>query len=137
MKIKGMANVMRQIKSMDAKSKQAINKGIQEAARLILNSALSRVPTKMGDLKASLGIENIPQEMTSKVYASALYSAFVEFGTGAFVEVPIGLEEYAMQWFETGKGRGHPKPFLFNSMADHQEKLLPLIEQELKKLLNK
>jgi hypothetical protein len=136
-KLKGLKSVERKIQNLERDSQKAINKGIQQTARLILNSALSRVPTKMGDLKASLGIENIPEEMTSKVYASALYSAFVEFGTGAFVEVPIGLEEYAMQWFETGEGRGHPKPFLFNSMADHQEKLLPLIEQELKKLLNK
>lgn len=134
-KLKGLASVNKQLRKLERDSQKAINKGIQETARLILNSALNRVPVAMGDLKKSLGIENMPEEMKAKVYASALYAAFVEFGTGAFVEVPTGLEDYAMEWFVSGDGVSRPQPYLFNSMADYQDQLLPLIEAELIKLL--
>lgn len=134
-KLKGLKQVERRIKNLERDSQKAINKGIQETARLILNSALTRVPSINGHLKSSLGQENMPDEMKAKVYAGALYAAYVEFGTGQFVEVPNGLEEYAMQWFVNGEGKGHPHPFLFNSMADHQERLLPLVEDELVRLL--
>lgn len=134
-KLKGLSDVNKQLRKLERDSQIAINKGIQETARLILNSALGRVPVAMGDLRSSLGIELLPNEMMAKVYASALYAAFVEFGTGAFVEVPSGLEDYAMEWFVSGDGVSRPQPYLFNSMADHQDQLLPLIEAELKKMI--
>lgn len=134
-KLKGLKIVERQFKNLERDNEKAINKGIQQTARLILNSALSRVPSINGHLKSTLGQEDIPEEMKVKVFASALYAAYVEFGTGDFVEVPNGLEEYAMEFFVNGLGKGHPHPFLFNSMADHQDQLLPLIEAELKKII--
>lgn len=135
MKLRGLSDVTKQIKALDRKSQRAINKGIQETAKLILQSALSRVPTANGHLKSTLGQENIPAEMKAVVFAAALYAAYQEFGTGAFVEVPNGLESYAMEFFVSGNGHGKPQPFLFNSMAEHKEKLAPLIEAELIKLL--
>lgn len=135
MKLRGFPELRKKINNLERDSKKAINKGLQETARLILNSAMSRVPGSNGHLKSTLGQENLPDEMIAKVYASALYAAYVEFGTGAFVEVPLGLEEYAMEFFVSGKGHGRPQPFLFNSMAEHKAKLVPLIEAELVKLL--
>lgn len=136
-KLKGLKSVERKIQNLERDSEKAINKGIQQTARLILTSALTKVPTANGHLKSTLGQENLPDEMKAKVYASALYAAYVEFGTGAFVEVPTGLEDYAMEFFVSGDGVGRPKPFLFNSMAEHQEKIIPLIEAELIKLLKR
>lgn len=122
---------------MERDSKKAINKGIHETARLILADALARVPVDKGLLKASMGIENMPEEMIAKVYAAALYAPYQEFGVGSLVEVPTGYEDYAMEFFVSGKGAGAPQPFMFPAMFANQEKLLPLIEAELIKLLKK
>lgn len=136
MKLKGLTELKRKIQNIERNNQRAINKGIQETARLILNAALSKVPVDNGHLRSTMGQENNPAELSATVYAAALYSAYVEFGTGAFVEVPTGLESYAMEFFVSGEGKGHAKPFLFNSMAEEQDKLIPLIEAELIKLLN-
>ena len=38
--------------------------------------------------------------------------AYVEFGTGVFVDVPQGWEETAMQFYVNGKGYLKPYPYL-------------------------
>lgn len=134
-KLNGLKQVQSSIRKLERGSKRAINKGIQQTARNILKAALSRVPENQGLLKGSLGMEQNTEEMNAKVYADILYAAYVEFGTGGFVEVPKGMEDYAMEFFVSGDGITRPQPFLMNSFADNKEKLLPLIEAELVKLL--
>lgn len=136
-KLKGLKEVSRHIRNLERDSKRAINKGIQQTARLILAQALANVPVKDGHLRSTLGQENLPEEMSAKVYASAIYAAYVEFGTGQFVDVPTGYEEYAMQFKGATDGFSGPKPFLFPALFANQEKLLPLIEDELIRLLRK
>jgi len=134
-KIKGLGNLRSQLKGLEKEAKAAVNSGIQKTARLILADALSRVPVDKGKLRASMGIESIPDEMIAKIYAAALYSPYQEFGAGAFTEVPSGYEAYAMEFFVDGTGTTKPQPFLFPALFANQEKLLPLIEAELVKLL--
>lgn len=136
-KLKGLASVNRQIRKLERDSEKAINKGIQETARLILLDALSRVPVDKGLLKASMGIETMPEEMQAKVFAAALYAPYQEFGSGGFTEVPTGFEDYAREFYVDGSGTTRPQPFMFPAMFANQEKLLPLIEAELIKLLRK
>lgn len=130
-----MAELQKQLRRLEAQSKSAINKGLQETARLILNDALSRVPVDKGLLKGSMGVENNSEEMTATVYAAALYSAYQEFGAGPFTEVPKGFEDYAREFYVDGSGRTRPQPFMFPALFANQEKLVPLIEAELVKLL--
>lgn len=40
-------------------------------------------------------------------------AAYYEFGTGAYVDVPVGLEDYAMQFYVNGKGVIPAHAFLF------------------------
>lgn len=135
MKVKGIAELQKQLRRLEAQSKTAINKGLQETARLILNDALSRVPVDKGLLKGSMGVENNSEEMTVTVYAAALYAAYQEFGSGQFTEVPKGYEDYAREFYVDGSGRTRPQPFMFPALFANQEKLVPLIEAELVKLL--
>jgi len=137
MKLKGFAQLNRYIQRFERNSETAINRGIQQTARMILADALSRVPVDKGLLKASMGMENNTDEMNAKVYAGALYSAFLEFGTGAFIDIPTGYDEYAKEFYVDGSGVTKPQPFLFPALFANQEKLLPLIEAELIKLLRK
>lgn len=134
-KLNGLKQVQSSIRKLDRGSEKAINKGVQQIARSILKSALSRVPENQGLLKSSLGMEQNTDDMSAKVYADILYAAYVEFGTGGFVEVPKGMEDYAMEFFVSGDGITRPQPFLMPSFNENKEKLLPLIEAELVKLL--
>lgn len=136
-KLKGLKSVERQINNIERDSQKAINKGIQETARLILNDALSRVPVDKGLLKASMGMESNTDEMNAKVFAAALYAPYQEFGSGPFTEVPEGFSEYAREFYVDGSGKTHPQPFMFPALFANQEKLLPLIEAELIKLIRK
>lgn len=134
-KINGIKELTKQLNALDSGSKKAINKGIQKTARLILSSALAKIKVEKALLKSSMGIELMPDAMKAKVFASALHAAYVEFGTGAFVQVPVGLEAYAMEFFVNGKGVNRPYPFLFPALFENQDKLVPLIEAELILLL--
>lgn len=134
-KLKGLKETKSYFRKFENGSKKAINKSIQQTARNILKAALSRVHLDSGALKSSLGMEQNTEEMNAKVYADILYAAYVEFGTGGFVEVPKGMEDYAMEFFVSGDGITRPQPFLMPSFAENKEKLLPLIEAELVKLL--
>jgi HK97 gp10 family phage protein len=135
-KIKGLDDLRNRLKGLEKESKTAINKGIQETAKLILSDMLSRIPVDKGLLRASTGIENKPDELTAIVYAKALYAAYQEFGSGAFTEVPAGYEDYAMEFYVDGTGTTKPQPFMFPALFANQEKLVPLVEAELIKLLN-
>lgn len=59
-------------------------------------------------------------------------AAYIEFGTGVFVDVPKGWESIAMQFYVNGKGYTTPHPYLypaFNSVSIHYK-------QDLKNALN-
>ena len=67
------------------------------------------------------------------IVAAKKYAAFVEFGTGALVNVPAGLEDYAIQF----KGKGikqvnlPARPFLFNSFFEEKKSLIDNIKKVL------
>jgi len=134
-KVTGLKELKRELNSIEAKSKAAINKGLQQTARLILADALNRVPVDKGLLKNSMGVESNDEKMTATVYAAALYAAYQEFGSGQFTEVPKGFEDYAREFYVDGTGRTRPQPFMFPALFANQEKLVPLIEAELVKIL--
>lgn len=65
-------------------------------------------------------------KLFAKSGTSKEYGPYVEFGTGTMVDVPAGLESYAMQF----KGKGVKKvnlparPYLFPAFFKNKERLL-------------
>lgn len=55
---------------------------------------------KLGEYSWEISVNELPM------------GAYVEFGTGTFVDVPTGWEETAMQFYVNGKGYLHPFPYL-------------------------
>lgn len=86
--------------------------------------ASTRVKKDFGFLSNSIYKE--VSGLNAEVGASAHYSPYVEFGTGGEVDVPKGLEDYAIQF----KGKGikevnlPARPFLFNSAFEELNLLL-------------
>lgn len=94
--------------------------------------AIQAAPVDMGFLRAS-GYSEI-DGLEGVVGFKAHYAPYVEFGTGGLVDVPSGLEEYAIKW----KGQGikqvnlPPRPFLYPAWKKNGLKFL----ENLEKMLN-
>ena len=68
-----------------------------------------------------------------EIVAAKFYAPYVEFGTGERVQVPAGLEDYAMQFFVSGKGKMPARPFLFPAFYVQKEVFLRRVKEILKK----
>lgn len=96
-------------------------------------SALQSGTTDNGTLVQLTNAQFDRPQMTGKVEAGSKYAAYVEFGTGGFVDVPEGVEDYAMTFYVNGKGTMRPSPFLFPAFFAETKKMLEQIRKELVK----
>lgn len=134
-KMKGMGSIKKLLKELRRDSEIAMRKGVLKTARAIEADARANVPVGQGDLQRSIGTEQL--ENTTYVYADRPYAAYQEFGTGHLTEIPQGFEDYAYTFFVNGKGRTGPQPFLFPAYFKNKESLLPNVEAEIQKVLDK
>lgn len=90
----------------------------------IANKASSRVKVDNGFLKNSIYKE--VKGLNAEVGASVNYAPYVEFGTGGLVDIPQGLEDYAIQFKGAGIRQVNlpARPFLFNSAFEELNLLL-------------
>lgn len=95
----------------------------------IVTKAVSRVRVDLGILKG--GIYKEQQGINAEVGDRIKYAPYVEFGTGGLVNVPKGLEDYAIQF----KGKGikqvnlPPRPFLFNSAFEEVQAMIKRVDK--------
>lgn len=141
LELEGMDKVLAAIAKADSEIAKSVDLELKAAATEIENQAarnVSRIP-RGGDSMftgrllngiSSRKSGNLQYEITS----NADYSAYIEFGTGAYVSVPSELQNYAAQF----KGRGVKKvnlparPFFFPAFYAVKQKLLTNIRNILK-----
>lgn len=137
--IVGMDKVLAGLKSAPAEIQSQVEDAFSASAMIVEQQAVLRAPVDVGGGGAGLrgGVSSFKSgDIQFDVVSAALYSAFVEFGTGALVDVPAGLEDYAMQF----KGQGirqvnlPARPFLFNSWEEEKPRLIMRIQEILKSL---
>jgi len=81
-------------------------------ARKISEDAKLRAPVDLGALRQGIGYDKPTVKVnTAYVFSNEPYSAFVEFGTGARVEVPAGFEQLAAEF--KGKKSGTMDDFVY------------------------
>lgn len=103
---------------------------LNEAVQNIETEASSNAPADLGILRNSINGE--VDGLNGVVGSKVKYSPYVEFGTGGLVDVPTGLEDYAIKF----KGAGikqvnlFPRPFLIPAFKKHTAIML----DELNKL---
>ena len=107
--------VVKAIKDFVANNIEDLEDEVQMFADNVQLKSAQRVRRNFGIL-ANSQYKSV-QGLNAEVGFTARYAAYVEFGTGGLVDVPIGLEDYAIQF----KGKGikqvnlPSRPFLFNS----------------------
>lgn len=114
------------------KYKQLLEDEINATNESIANKARGRAPVDTGFLKNSIITQET--EKGAETVVSINYAPYIEFGTGGRVDVPAGLEDYAIQF----KGEGikqvniPAKPFLFNSWMEETTKMLDRLKNAIK-----
>jgi HK97 gp10 family phage protein len=135
--------------SINIEGLDALLKGIDEKAKALTNDigdeilatsydierdAKMNVSKNYAGLASSINAMRTSQ-LSAEVAVQKHYAAYVEFGTGTLVDVPSGLEEYAIQF----KGKGIRKvnlparPYIFPAVS----KNIPKLIQRIKEIISK
>jgi HK97 gp10 family phage protein len=120
MKIKGVSSVVRGLATFGQKGKQLTANVVQSVALEMNKEAKSNAPVNMGKLKQSI-INKVENDgLRVRVEVGVPYGAFIEFGTGVKVKVPMELQAEAMK-FKGAKG---------GSFADFIESLIDWVKSK-------
>ena len=117
-KIEGLNDVLKKIEQYDKALAEGVDLELTEAAVNIANKARVAAPKgNSGQLAASIG-SDVSRKYNKSVFASAPYSAYVEFGTGAKVfkgpfQFTPSMKAYAREFYISGKGKLPAMPYLF------------------------
>lgn len=128
-KVKG--NVARVLAKIPKEAEAIMEEEIAAAIVDIEREAVMSAPSDLGALRAS--IKGDSKGMEGAVSVGVNYAPYVEFGTGGKVDVPVGLEDYAIQF----KGKGirqvnlPARPFLFPAFFNQTEKMLDSMKRAL------
>lgn len=113
--VRGVAGINRMLRELANKGDTITKSIVTATAQQIATDAKTTLQTsptdyhkiaqsisawKVSDLKWNVGVNELPM------------GAYVEFGTGVFVDVPAGWEETAMSFYVNGKGYLQPFPYL-------------------------
>jgi HK97 gp10 family phage protein len=127
--IEGMDAALKMLDNLPAELKKGVELEMEASATEIVALARSAAPVDLGQLRAGISFFKIG-ELSFEITSNAHYSPYVEFGTGALVNVPAGLEEYAMQF----KGKGIKQvnipahPFFFPAFEKEKLELIKRIK---------
>jgi HK97 gp10 family phage protein len=130
----GLDKALSKLKDLPDDIKEGVVEEIKDTGRLVIAKAKRRAPVNKGPLQQRTDLRELPTGDGVELFSATDYAAFVEFGAGGLVDVPKGLESYAMQF----KGKGikqinlRPRPFFFNSFFEEKPKLLQRIKNVLK-----
>jgi phage gpG-like protein len=131
--IKGLDSLLKKVQTKSKDLQQDVEAEIHDFGDRVAQKASQRVVKDLNRLGQSTRAQHLPNGVLIGAYTD--YAAFVEFGTGALVNVPAGLEDYAIQF----KGKGikqvnlPARPFLFNSFFEEKQSLLDNISKKLAK----
>ena len=137
MAIKGINEVIAEIKKLGKQAIQDIEDETEASAKQIELDAKNTAPADLGKLGQS--IISYKQDVLNWVIEArttvAPYAPYIEFGTGGLVEVPAELQEMAIQF----KGKGIkqvnllPRPYLYPALLKGRKDYLKRLKIIVKK----
>lgn len=134
----GLRNLFKDFDNLIEQNSTGLRQAIHRAGLRIESRAKSNTNrnTDLGVLKGSI-IQNYSEKGFSVAVGSEIeYAPYVEFGTGAMVSVPTGLEGYAMQFKGAGiKEVNLPaRPYLYPAFTQTVPDFLQDVEKLIKEI---
>jgi len=134
--VQGMNVLLRKIAKANGEV-QAKVKRANQITSLNIERQAKRNATKSvdtGRLRSAIVADHSGKEANVEVKVN--YAQYVEFGTGAFAAEYLAtkdkdLREYAMTFFETGRGRVTARPFLFPAAEAERPKHIERMRKAL------
>lgn len=136
MKITGLDKVLKSLEFDESK----LTNAIEQAGKLILDSAKANVHVDSGELKSSLNMQvtKTKDSIVANIGSNLFYAPFEEFGTGDNVFIvqndsgyifTTNDKQYASQFKRSGRGRKYAHPYLFPALFNNKSKVLELIKK--------
>lgn len=117
-RLQGVTGTINKLRKFGSIGENRIRIISQTIANEIADDAKSRISSYPGEIggKIASSIVTAPTNdgltWTVKVGETPM-SAYIEFGTGIFVEVPKGWEDIAWSFYVNGKGYTRPYPYFY------------------------
>jgi len=119
---KDLQRVLRKLEDAESQIRKNGEVAIESSARKIESQAKRNAPTGVSNrLMTSIDVRG--SKLEREVFTDVKYAPYVEFGTKSKVDIPPGLEGYAMQF--KGKGSGSFKDFEASIKLWAQRKDIP------------
>lgn len=136
--VKGLNRLIKRFDNAPEVLKKEMAAELYFSAKEIEGNAAAAAPTDDSFLRKGIDSEK-EGELSWIVKSNAEYSAYVEFGTGDYVEITQGsnlkgLANYAMSFYVNGKGKLPARPFLFPAFQAESLQLIKKIKNILKDL---
>lgn len=136
-KVQGINKAIREIEKYNREVVADTVDAMNIAMINVQSEAKRLAPVDTGRLRSSIVTTKAKQSnLVAKTIVNANYAPFIEFGTKSMVEIPQGLEEYALQFKSSVGNIGggiKAQPFLFPAW----EKERPKFEKAVKELLQR
>ena len=134
--VQGMNVLLRKIAKANGEVQAKVKRANQITSLNIERQAKRNATQSVdnGDLRRAIVPDHSGTE--ANVEVKIKYAQYVEFGTGAFAAEYLStkdkdLREYAMTFFETGKGRMPAQPFLFPAAEAERPKHIERMRKAL------
>jgi hypothetical protein len=128
----GLKDLLSGLNTFEDNVVKGLDLELDASSKTIERGAKRAVPKNTGSLANAISSER-KKELDYEIVAQKHYAPYVEFGTGSLVDVPVGLEDYAIQF----KGAGIREvnlpahPFLFPPYEEERKKLIDRIKKTL------
>jgi len=137
--VQGMNVLLRKIAKANGEVQAKVKRANQITSLNIERQAKRNAPTNKkigagGRLRSAIVADHSGKEANVEVKVN--YAQYLEFGTGAFAAEYLAtkdkdLREYAMTFYETGKGRMPAQPFLFPAAEAERPKHIERMRKAL------
>lgn len=104
--------LIRKLKDFGTEGERRADQITGVTAHEIATKASTLAPRNFGTLAQSINASK-KGPIFWQVQVNVKYAAYVEFGTGTFVQVPPEWKDLAWQYYVNGKGYMRPHPYLY------------------------
>lgn len=130
-KLEGFDQFAKKLQNKPKEIQKLVGVHVQNASLKWAREAKRAAPVDKGILRGGINAQKLT-ELSAEVTSNALYSPYVEWGTGTKVKVPQELQAYAIQFKGVRKVIGrYPKPFFFI----HKNTIRKELETNIRKVL--